>query len=52
MPRLDTIRQMVDGHGSAQETQTLTKGNERLRKAVSNLTLDKLIPSEVAKGSF
>lgn len=26
--------------------------NQRLRKAVSDLTLDKLIPSEAAKGNF
>ena len=30
----------------------LQKENERLRKAVSDLTLDKLILAEAAKGNF
>lgn len=30
----------------------LEKENERLRKAVSDLTLDKLIPREAAAGNF
>ena len=30
----------------------LEKENERLRRAVSNLTLDKLILKEAAKGNF
>ena len=34
------------------ELKVLQKENERLRKAVSDLTLDKLILQEVAKGNF
>lgn len=34
------------------ELKRLQKENERLRKAVSDLTLDKLILSEAAKGNF
>ena len=30
----------------------LERGNERLRRAVSDLTLDKLILKEAAKGNF
>lgn len=30
----------------------LEKENQRLRRAVSNLTLDKLILSEAARGSY
>jgi len=42
------------GMGSDQlkELKTLQKENERLRKAVSDLTLDKLILQEAAKGNF
>ena len=65
MPRLDAIRQIgvseqtyyrwrkkYGGMGSEQlkELKRLQKENERLRKAVSDLTLDKLILSEAAKG--
>ena len=34
------------------ELKCLQKENERLRKAVSDLTLDKLILKETAKGNF
>jgi hypothetical protein len=37
--------------GSAAE-QELEKENERLRKAVSDLTLEKLILKEAASGNF
>ena len=42
------------GMGSSQlkELKALQKENERLRKAVSDLTLDKLILQEAAKGNF
>jgi hypothetical protein len=38
----DQLRQLKD----------LQKENERLRKAVADLTLDKLILSEAARGNF
>ncbi len=34
------------------ELKRLQKGNERLRRAASDLTLNKLVLSEVAKGNF
>ena len=34
------------------ELKRLQKENERLRKAVSDLTLDKLILKEAARGNF
>jgi len=34
------------------ELKRLQKENERLRRAVSDLTLDKLILSEAARGNF
>ena len=42
------------GMGTTQlkELKALQKENERLRKAVSDLTLDKLILQEAAKGNF
>ena len=64
MPRLDAIRQIgvteqtfyrwkkkYGGMGMdrLKELKRLQEENERLRKAVSDLTLDKLIPAEVAK---
>ena len=64
MPRLDAIRQIgvteqtfcrwkkkYSGMGTDQlkELKWLQKENERLRKAVSDLTLDKLILTEAAK---
>jgi len=67
MPRIDAIRQIriteqtyyrwrkqYGGMGTDQlkELKRLQKENERLRKAVSDLTLDKLILSEAAKGNF
>ncbi len=67
MPRIDAIRQVriteqtyyrwrkqYGGMGIDQlkELKRLQKENERLRKAVSDLTLDKLILSEAAKGNF
>lgn len=67
MPRADAIRQIgiieqtyyrwrkkYGGMGSEQlrELKRLQKENERLRKAVSDLTLDKLILAEAAKGNF
>ncbi|TRD13879.1 IS3 family transposase [Palleronia caenipelagi] len=67
MPRLDAIRQIgvteqtyyrwkkkYGGMGADQlkELKRLQKENERLRKAVSDLTLDKLILAEAAKGKL
>ena len=40
------------GVGQLKELKALQKENERLRKAVSDLTLDKLILQEAAKGNF
>ena len=34
------------------ELKRLQKGNERLRRAASDLTLNKLVLSEAAKGNF
>jgi putative transposase len=65
MPRLEAIRQIgvteqtfyrwkkkYSGMGTDQlkELKRLQKENERLRKAVSDLMLDKLIIAEAAKG--
>ena len=65
MPRLDAIRQIgvteqtyyrwkkkYGGMGTEQlkELKRLQKENERLRRAVSDLTLDKLILKEAASG--
>ena len=36
----------------AQRLKELEKENERLRKAVSDLTLEKLILAEAARGNF
>ena len=67
MARLDAIRQIgvveqtyyrwrkqYGGMGVDQlkELKRLQKENDRLRKAVSDLTLDKLILKEAAKGNF
>ena len=67
MARADAIRQIgvteqtyyrwrkkYGGMGTAQlkELKRLQKENERLRRAVSDLTLDKLILSEAARGNF
>ena len=67
IPRIDAIRQVriteqtyyrrrkqYGGMGTDQlkEFKRLQKENECLRKAVSDLTLDKLILSEAAKGTF
>ena len=67
MPRLDAIRQIgvVEqtyyrwrrqyvgmGVDQLKELKRLQKENERLRRAVSDLTLDKLILKEAAKGNF
>ncbi|CUH48703.1 Transposase [Ruegeria atlantica] len=67
MPRLDAIRQIgvveqtyyrwrkqYGGMGVDQlkELRRLQKENERLRRAVSDLTLDKLILTEASKGNF
>ena len=67
MPSLDAIRHIgvteqtfyrwkkkYGGIGTDQlkEPKRLQKENERLRKAVSDLTLDKLILAEAAKGNF
>ena len=40
------------GVDQLKELKSLQKENERLRKAVSDLTLDKLILHEAAKGNF
>ncbi len=47
-------RKQYGGKGTAQlkELKRLQKENERLRKAVSDLTLDKLILAEAAGGNF
>ena len=47
-------RKQYGGMGTDQlkELKRLQKENERLRRAVSDLTLDKLILSEAAKGNF
>ena len=67
MARIDAIREIrvveqtyyrwrkqYGGMGAAQlkELKRLQKENERLRRAVSDLTLDKLILSEAARGNF
>ncbi len=67
MPRLDAIgqigvvgqtdyrwRKQYGGMGVDQlkEPQRLQKENEQLRRAVSELTLDKLILTEASKGNF
>jgi transposase len=67
MARIDAIREVriteqtyyrwrkqYGGMGTDQlrELKRLQKENERLRKAVSDLTLDKLILAEAAKGNF
>ena len=67
MHRLDAIRQIgvteqtyyrwkknYGEMGTAQlkELKRLQKESERLRKAVSDLTLDKLILAEAAEGNF
>ncbi len=67
MPRADAIRQIsvteqtyyrwrkkYGGMGTEQlkELKKLQKENERLRRAVSDLTLDKLILTEAARGNF
>jgi transposase-like protein len=47
-------RKQYGGMGAAQlkELKRLQKENERLRRAVSDLTLDKLILAEAARGNF
>lgn len=40
------------GTEQLQELKRLQKENERLRRAVSDLTLDKLILSEAGRGNF
>ena len=47
-------RKQYGGMGTDQlnELKRLHKENERLRKAVSDLTLDKLILSEAARGNY
>jgi putative transposase len=67
MARIDAIREVriteqtyyrwrkqYGGMGTDQlrELRRLQKENERLRKAVSDLTLDKVILTEAAKGNF
>ncbi len=67
MARIDAIREIsigeqtyyrwrkqYSGMGTDQlkELKRLQKENERLRKAVSDLTLDKLILAEAARGNF
>ena len=67
MRRIDAIRHIsvteqtyyrwkkkYGGMGTEQlkELKRLQKENERLRRAVSDLTLDKLILSEAARGNF
>ena len=47
-------RKQYGGMGTDQlkELKRLQKENDRLRRAVSDLTLDKLILSEAARGNF
>ena len=47
-------RNLYGGMGRAQlkRLKELEKENQRLRKAVSDLTLDKMILTEAAKGNF
>ena len=47
-------RKQYGGMGTAQlkELKRLQKENERLRRAVSDLTLDKLILTEATRGNF
>jgi hypothetical protein len=47
-------RKKYGGMGTDQlrELKRLQKENERLRRAVSDLTLDKLILTEAARGNF
>ena len=67
MARIDAIREVriteqvfyryrkqYGGMGTAQlkELKRLQKENERLRRAVSDLTLDKLMLTEAARGNF
>ena len=67
MPRVDAIRQVqiteqtfcrwrkqYGGMGTdrLKELKRLQKENDRLRRAVSDLTLDKLILSEAARGNY
>jgi transposase len=67
MARIDAIREVriteqtfcrwrkqYGGMGTAQfkELKRLQKENERLRRVVSGLTLDKLILTEAARGNF
>ena len=67
MARIDAIREVriteqtfyrcrkqYGGMGTAQfkELKLLQKENERLRRAVSDLTLDRLILTEAARGNF
>ena len=67
MARIDAIRQICvveqtyyrwrkqyGGMGTAQfkELKRLQKENDRLRRAVSDLTLDKLILTEASRGNF
>ena len=67
MARIDAIREMgvVEqtyyrwrklyggmGRNQVKELKRLQKENERLRRAVSDLTLDKLILSEATRGNF
>ena len=40
------------GRDQVKELKRLQKENERLRRAVSDLTLDKLILAEAARGTF
>ena len=40
------------GRDQVKERKRLQKENERLRRAISDLTLDKLILSEAARGNF
>ena len=67
MARIDTIREVriteqtfyrwrkqYSGMGTAQlkELKRLQKKNERLRRAISDLSFDKLILTEAARGNF
>jgi len=52
---MDSIGLRADGgifRDALKELKRLQKENDRLRRAVSDLTLEKLILSEAARGNF
>ena len=49
---VDYVVWLILGTDQLKELKSLQKENERLRRAVSDLTLDKLILSEASRGNF